>query len=57
LGRRDIGGWGLGFLGLGLEENHIKERKGRRKKKLPWGRSQENMALGVDQLELRAAQK
>ena len=57
MGRRDIGGWGLGFLGLGLEENHIKERKGRRKKKLPWGRSQENMALGVDQLELRAAQK
>jgi hypothetical protein len=38
-----------------LEENHEGEKKVRRKKKWFWVRSQENMALRADHLELRTA--
>jgi hypothetical protein len=39
-----------------FEGNHEREKKVRRKRKSPWVRSQENMALRAGQLELRAAQ-
>jgi hypothetical protein len=42
---------------LGFREGpHGREDAEEEEEKLPWVRSQENMALGAGQLELRAAQ-
>ena len=51
--------WGLGFTCLGSEEDHEEEEECRKRKdKLPWVRSQENLTLTfwAGQMGLRAVQ-
>jgi hypothetical protein len=40
---------------LGSEENNEETRRWRRNEKIPWVRSEENMAPRANQLDLRAA--
>lgn len=44
-------------MDLGLEEDHEEKKVEEEEEKLPWVRSQENVALRSYQMKLRAAQK